>query len=101
MTINNRKILSLILFVTMSFATQSYAFCIQPSAWHISTPTKPIVPFCINQFTNTHNCDSWTISRYNSEVVFYNDALERYYAELDDYIDDVNVYVRCMYRAVE
>ena len=103
MTINKRKILGLILFATMSFATQSFANCALPPTKHIiSPPIKPSVPPCVSdEFMGRHNCDSLTISQYNSEVKTYNVKLEKFYDRLDIYVNDVNNYIRCMYRAVE
>ena len=71
--------------------TYAYAWCSSPMApsvpsnWNKPTrPMKPSVPFCVNEWNNTHTCDEWTISSYNNDVSFYNTQLQRYNNEVEE-----------------
>ena len=47
------------------------SFCYEPSPpW--SKPSKPMVPWCVDEWTNTHTCSDWEIDNYNYEVQNYN-----------------------------
>ena len=71
-----------------------YAFCSEPmtpsppSSWN--KPSKPTVPFCVNEFSNTHNCDDWTIRSYNNDIENYRREIQNYQSELQDYVNDAN-----------
>ena len=85
----------IIIFLTISFfwGNYVYGFCYAPTApsnWDRPTkPTKPMVPFCVNEWNNTHTCDDWTINSYNNDVEYYNSQLLilKQYQVFDDYID--------------
>ncbi len=80
------KLKFLILFIMTIFTNELHAYCSEPRVPYFK-PTKPSVPFCVNEFTKTHTCDSWTINSYNSAIRSYN-------YEVDNYIDELNRYVR-------
>ena len=65
-----------------------------PSNWNKPTKAvKPSVPFCVNEWNNTHTCDEWTISSYNNDVSFYNSQLQRYNNEVEEYSRKLQYYV--------
>ena len=71
-------------------------YCIAPTApsFYETKPSKPDVPFCVNEFSGTHSCDDITIQNYNSEVESYNSRLRSYQSNVDNYIAELNQYVR-------
>lgn len=71
------------------------AYCSAPSApnFYDSKPTPPSVPYCVNEFSNTHTCDDYTIDRYNNDVERYNSELQSYQYNASRYIDELNRYV--------
>jgi hypothetical protein len=81
-----RKVFLGIVFLLTLFTNDLYAYCSHPSVPY-NKPTKPNVPFCVNEFAGTHTCDSWTINSYNS-------AVRNYKYEVDAYIEELNRYVR-------
>ena len=86
--------ISLIVFF---FNTYAFGFCYAPTApsnWDRPTkPTKPFVPYCVNEWNNTHTCDDWTINSYNSDVDNYNSQLRSYSYDVDEYIRKLQYYV--------
>ena len=85
------------LFVFLSvifFTTNLYAFCSAPSAPYFK-PIKPSVPFCVNEFTKTHTCDSWTINSYNNSIRTYNYEVDNYINELNRYVRAASDYAKC------
>ena len=86
------KILTLCMFVP----THVYAWCSEPmapsapSSW--SKPSKPSVPYCVNEWNNTHTCDDWTINSYNSDLDNYRYDVERYQRELQSYVNDAQYF---------
>ena len=89
----------IIIFLVTSFfwGNYVYGFCYAPTApsnWDRPTkPTKPMVPFCVNEWNNTHTCDDWTINSYNNDVEYYNSQLQSYSYDVDDYIRKLQYYV--------
>ena len=90
----------------------AYAYCSEPSApSSYSKPTKPMkpsVPFCVNEYSNTHTCDDWTINSYNNDVNSYNSQLQSYNYEIDDYVrklqnyaNDAQDYANCEIRSLD
>lgn len=72
------------------------AFCYAPdapSSFH--RPSKPTVPFCVNEWNNTHTCDEWQISSYNNDVQTYNSDVEDYVRRLKRYAEEAVEYARC------
>ena len=96
-TIKFRSFLCALPLVVIS---NSYSFsgiyCSEPSApsFYDRKPTKPSVPFCVNEFMKTHTCDDFTISQYNSEVETYNSRLRSYNSSVEIYIAELNRYVQ-------
>ncbi|MDC1255875.1 hypothetical protein N8128_06800 [Paracoccaceae bacterium] len=77
------------------------AWCMEPSASFISTPTKPNVPFCINTFNNTHTCSDWEINEYYDDIEDYNEEVEEFVSELNDYVDEAVEYAQCRMNELE
>ena len=90
---------SLIFFLIISLSNAN-AFCLEPddppSTFY--KPSKPIVPYCVNEYSNTHTCDDWEIDSYNTEVEMYNYNLRDYKRRLLDYHEEVTEYVECELR---
>lgn len=75
-------------------ATDAHAFCNEPSApW--GKPTKPTVPYCVNEWNNTHTCDPWEINSYNTDVHRYNNEVQAYIQGLHDYVEEAVAYAEC------
>ena len=91
-----KKLFKVLIIYSFSI-TYAYSFCSEPSApstWSKPTkPMKPSVPFCVNEYSNTHTCDEWTINSYNSDVSFYNSQLQSYNYDIDDYVRKLQNYV--------
>ena len=72
----------------------AFSYCYEPSPpW--SKPTIPSVPWCVNEWNNTHNCNDWEIDSYNNDVRNYNYEVERYISDLQNYLYEAEDYVRC------
>ena len=71
-------------------------YCSEPRApsFYESKPTKPDVPYCINEYSRTNSCDQFTIDNYNSEVETYNSALRSYRSSVELYVSELNSYLR-------
>jgi len=80
--------------------TTSYAlagvYCSAPTApsFYDTKPTKPDVPYCVNEYSSTNTCDEFTIGSFNSEVESYNSALRSYRSSVELYISELNSYLR-------
>lgn len=83
------------------------AFCTDPIApsfqYFSGKPTPPIVPYCVDQYSNTHTCNDWEIQTYNADIDRFNQELEAYVAEIrryardiDSYYDAASAHVRCL-----
>ena len=87
------KDLIIIIFVSFFLASKAFSWCSEPmapsapSSW--SKPTKPSVPYCVNEWSNTHTCDDWTINSYNSDVDYYNSQLQSYRYDVDNYVREL------------
>ena len=89
-------------FLNLFLVNAAYSFCSAPSEPGIfSRPTKPSVPFCVNEFTRTHTCDSWEISSYNSALRSYQYEVESYVSDLQRYVDDARAYAECEIRNLD
>ena len=90
-----KKILKIIVFVVL-IPTNVFAWCSEPMAPSVPSnwnkPSKPLVPFCVNEWNNTHTCDDWTISSYNSDLDRYRYELEDYQRELQNYVNDAQYF---------
>jgi hypothetical protein len=106
-----KKLLGIIV-LSLLISNFAYAYCSEPSApssWSKPTkPMKPSVPFCVNEYNNTHTCDDWTINSYNNDVNSYNSQLQSYNYEIDDYVrklqnyvNDAQDYANCEIRSLD
>ena len=95
------KNILLVLFVGLIIPIKVFAWCSEPMApsapsnW--SKPTKPSVPFCVNEWNNTHTCDDWTITSYNNDLQNYRYDLENYQRELQYYVEEAQRFVNDAY----
>ena len=82
-------------FILFLFVPQILlSFCYEPSPpW--SKPSKPTVPWCVDEWTNTHTCSDWEIDNYNYEVQNYNSAVQNYIYDLQNYLYEAEDYVNC------
>ena len=82
-------------FILFLFVPQILlSFCYEPSSpW--SKPSKPMVPWCVDEWTNTHTCSDWEIDNYNYEVQNYNYEVQNYIYELQNYLYEAEDYVNC------
>ena len=72
----------------------SFSFCYEPSPpW--SKPSKPTVPWCVNEWDNTHTCSDWEIDSYNNDVDNYNYEVRSYVNDLQNYLYEAEDYVNC------
>ena len=71
-----------------------FSFCYEPSPPWLK-PSKPIVPWCVDEWTNTHTCSDWEIDNYNYSVQNYNYEVQNYIYELQNYLYEAEDYVNC------
>ena len=78
---------SLMVLVT---APGAWAFCYEPYApdppSSYQKPTKPSIPWCVDEYSRTHTCDDWEIDSYNND-------LQKYRYEIDDYVNQLETFV--------
>ena len=78
------------------FHGHAAAHCSEPTApdppASYSKPTKPTVPYCVNEYDRTHTCDDWEISSYNSDLDQYNSDVDDYIRKLKYYLSEVDSY---------
>ena len=93
----NKLLATLIISLTLSFSTAGklMAFCIEPSVSFLDTPIKPSVPYCVNEWNNTHTCDEWELSNYYSDIESYNIEVEDFINQLNNNIDESVDYAKC------
>lgn len=101
------------LFILLLLApSTAIAYCGDPIApsfqYFGGTPNPPRTPACVNEYTNTHTCDDWTIQSYNRDVDKFNTELGRYMDAVRRYADDVDAYytnavnqIDCLIKQVE
>ena len=96
MVLNTNKIFVL-LIVSFFSVTNAYGYCSTPMAPEpprvYAKPTKPMVPFCVNEIMNTHTCSDWEISSYNSELSSYRSDIDFYVQKLKNYISEAEYFV--------
>ena len=80
-----RAIHFMVLALSMMVGSHARAYCSEPS-FYMSTPDKPSVPYCVNEWNNTHTCDEWELQNYY-------DDMERYSSDVQEFIDALNYYV--------
>jgi hypothetical protein len=90
----------IIAVIGLLFTTNAMAFCSEPSApW--GKPSKPTVPYCVNEYTNTHTCSDWEIDNYYSDLESYSYDVQSYIRQLNDYIDEAVEYAQCEVNSLE
>ena len=89
----NFQFLFIICFVLIPI--QLHAFCSEPSTYLISTPSKPTVPWCVNEFNNTHTCSEWEIDSYYNDLESYRDDSQEFIEDLNRYVDEAVEYAQC------
>ena len=80
---------------------QLMAWCSEPSVSYLYTPTKPSVPWCVNEWNNTHTCDEWEIDSYYSDIEAYNNDVEGFIYQLNNYVDEAVEYARSRMEELE
>lgn len=79
-------------FMVLGISVDARAYCSEPMApsppRSYAKPTKPIAPFCVNEFTRTHTCDDWQIRAYNTEIEIYRSDVEDYVRKLKWYVQE-------------
>ena len=76
------------------------AYCYEPSP-PMYRPSKPMTPFCVNEWNNTHTCDEWQINSYYSDLDQYRYEVENYINDLQRYVDDAVDYAQCEIRSLD
>ena len=92
-----KLLITLIISLSLSLSTAGklMAFCIEPSVSFLDTPIKPSVPYCVNEWDNTHTCDEWELSNYYNDIESYNIEVEDFIDQLNNYIDEAVDYAKC------
>ena len=90
-------ILSVVLFANPAFSF----YCSEPSASFIRTPSKPSVPFCVNELMGTHTCSDWELDNYYNELESYQNDAQEFIEELNNYIDEAVDYATCRSNELE
>ena len=83
-----------ILFVVLFYSSNVYSWCTTPLPPSYK-PYKPSVPWCVNEWNNTHTCDDWEIEAYNDSINTYNYEVEIFIMELQNYLDAARTYANC------
>ena len=85
-----------VLFIpfVLFFSTTVYSWCSAPSP-PTYKPFKPSVPWCVNEWNNTHTCDDWEIELYNDSINTYNYEVQSFIMELQNYLDAARNYANC------
>jgi hypothetical protein len=84
----------------LTVATQAGAFCIEPTIF-MSTPMKPSLPWCVNEWDNTHTCDDWEIQAYYAELDNYRSEPQQFINALNLYVDEAVYYAQCRSNELE
>ena len=95
----NRSYLTILLLCCASPAFSFY--CAEPSASFIRTPSKPSVPFCVNELMGTHTCSDWEIDNYYSELENYQNEAQDFIEDLNNYINEAVEYATCRSNELE
>jgi len=86
----NSLLCVLLIFI---FPVTAYS-CYEPIAPFFNA-YEPSVPWCVNEWENTHTCSDWEIDSYYQSIRNYNYEVENYINELQDYVDDAVLYAQC------
>ena len=88
-----RLLVSTAIFLIIT--TQAMAWCSAPSEPSMYRPSKPVTPFCVNEWAGTHSCDETTINWYNNDIEHYHSNVESYVNKLQRYVNDAIEYANC------
>ncbi len=88
-----RLLVSTAIFLIIT--TQAMAWCSAPSEPSMYRPSKPVTPFCVNLYSNTHTCNETTIDWYNRDIEHYHSDVEDYVNQLQRYVNDAIEYANC------
>jgi len=88
------KKLFMYVFVFFLIPTTVYSWCSEPLPPYYK-PSKPLVPWCVNEWSNTHTCDDWEIDSYNDSIRNYNYEVDSYIMDLQNYVDSAHDYANC------
>lgn len=82
--------------IILSFVLTSTAsaFCREPSP-PMFKPEKPMAPYCVDTYTNTHDCEEYVIDSYYADLEDYNYEVEFYIRDLQAYVEDAVEYAEC------
>ena len=94
------KHLTILLAFLMMLSTQAGAYCSEPSVY-MSTPNKPSVPFCVNEWDNTHTCSEWEIQSYYDDLENYRSESQQFINELNTYTSEAVEYAQCRANELE
>ena len=87
---------SLVILVSFAFPGVTYAFCSSPYAPDppstFMKPTKPNVPWCVDEYSRTHTCDDWEINSYYNDLDSYRNEVEDYVRQLKDFIYEAEAF---------
>ena len=87
-----------IMVIVLFIPTYVLAYCSEPRAPSApstySKPSKPSIPFCVNEFSNTHTCDDWEINSYNSDLDRYKYEVDDYQRSLQSFVNDAGDFAR-------
>ena len=88
---------SVFIIVSFFLAANAFGYCSAPIAPEppgvFAKPTKPMVPYCVNEIMNTHTCSDWEISSYNSELSSYRSDIDFYVQKLKNYISEAEYFL--------
>jgi|TARA_B110000879_G_C10893394_1_gene401549 hypothetical protein len=84
----------------MTFGSQAWAYCSEPS-FYMSTPGKPSVPYCVNEWDNTHTCDEWELQSYYNDMENYSSDVQEFINALNDYVSEASDFAQCMVSQLE
>ena len=90
----------MVLAFLMTLGSQAGAYCSEPSLY-MSTPDKPSVPYCVNQWDNTHTCDEWELQSYYDDMENYSSDVQDFINALNDYVSEASDFAQCMANQLE
>ena len=98
--VNNFNIINtfslIIFFLILFLPINANSFCSSPSDPGFLRTLEPSIPYCVNEWNNTHTCEQWEIENYNSQLTNYNNEVDSYIGELNRYVRDASSYAECL-----
>jgi hypothetical protein len=67
----------------------------------MSKPTKPSVPWCVNEWDNTHTCSDWEIQQYYDDLENYRAEVDQFITALNQYVSEASDYAQCLFKELE